>query len=90
VDFKKISKQQLFENMYMSNKNNGANILLANRELALTQIISRVSDLEDLPMQMSSLFSVIRQGFNICCLRMLHQTLTEQVPQKIYNQLHQV
>ena len=58
MDYKNTSKQQLFEKNDISIKNNGAKIPLPNRKLALAQLLSlRVSDLEDLPKQMSSLFS---------------------------------
>ena len=57
VDYKNSSNEQLFENFDISIKNNGAKISLPNRKLAMTQFLSRVSDLEDLPKQMSSVFS---------------------------------
>ena len=57
VDYKNSSKEQLFEKFDISIKNNGAKISLPNRKLAMTQSLSRVSDLEDLLKQMSSLFS---------------------------------
>jgi hypothetical protein len=47
----------LFEKLDVSIKHNGGKISLPNKKLAMTQFISRVSDLEDLPRQMSSLFS---------------------------------
>ena len=57
VDFKNTSKDQLFEKNDISIKNNGDKIPLPNRKLALTQFLSRVSNIEDIPKQMSSLFS---------------------------------
>jgi hypothetical protein len=84
VDYKNTSKQELFEKNDISIKNNGAKIPLPNRKLGLTELLSlRVSDLEDLPKQMSSLFPVICQSVNICCLTMLDQDLTKKVPQNI-------
>ena len=41
----------------MSIKNKGGKISLQNRKLAMTQFLAKVSDLEDLPKQMSNLFS---------------------------------
>jgi len=59
VNYNNTSNVQLFENFDVYLKNNGAKISLPNRKLAMTQFLSRVSDLEDLPKQMSSLFSGI-------------------------------
>ena len=43
--------------MDVSIKNKGAKISLQNRKLAMTQFLEIVSELEDLPKQMSNLFS---------------------------------
>jgi hypothetical protein len=43
--------------IYVSIKNKGAKISIQNRKLAMTQFLARVTDLEDLPKQMSNLFS---------------------------------
>ena len=83
VECTNISNDQLFEKFDVSIKNKGAKISIRNRKLAMTQFLARVHDLEDLPKQMSNLFPVIRQGFNICCLTMLHQAMMDQVQQKI-------
>ena len=56
VDYKNTSNDQLFEKIDVSIKNKGAKISLQNRKLAMTQFIAKVSDLEDLPKQMSQLF----------------------------------
>ena len=57
VDYKNTSNDQLFEKIDVSIKNKGAKISLQNRKLAMTQFLAKVSDLEDLPKQMSNLFS---------------------------------
>jgi hypothetical protein len=57
VDYNITSTEQLFENFDVSIRNNGAMISLPNRKLAMMQFLSRVSDIEDLLKQMSSLFS---------------------------------
>jgi len=49
----------LFEKLDTSIKTNGAKISLPNTKLAMTQFLLRCIDLEDLPKQMSSLFSGI-------------------------------
>jgi hypothetical protein len=46
----------LFKEFDISIKNNGAKISLPKTKLALTQFLLRVSDLEDLTKQMSSLY----------------------------------
>jgi hypothetical protein len=51
------SNDQLFEKIDVSIKNKGAKISIQNRKLAMTQFLARVTDLEDLPKQMSNLFS---------------------------------
>jgi hypothetical protein len=57
VDYRSINKEQRFEKLDISIKNKGAKIALQNRKQALTKLFLRVIDLEDLPGQMSSLFS---------------------------------
>jgi len=57
VDYNNTSNDQLFEKNDVSIKNKGAKISLQNRKLAMTQFLAKVSDLEDLPKQMSNLFS---------------------------------
>ena len=49
----------MFEKLDTSIKTNGAKISLPNTKLAMTQFLLRCIDLEDLPKQMSSLFSGI-------------------------------
>jgi hypothetical protein len=57
VDYNITSNDQLFEKSDVSIKMKDAKITLKNRKLAMTQFLSRLSDLEDLPKKMSSLFS---------------------------------
>ena len=57
VNYKNKSKEQLLKKFDISIKNSGAKIPLPDIKLALTQFLSRVSDLEDLAKRMSSLFS---------------------------------
>ena len=52
-----MSNAQLFEKIDVSIKNKGAKISLQNRKLDMTQFLARVGGLEDLPKQMSNLFS---------------------------------
>ena len=56
VDYNNTSNDKLLEKFDASIKNKGANISLQNRKLDMTQFLARVSDLEDLPKQMSNLF----------------------------------
>jgi hypothetical protein len=57
VDYNNTSNDDLFEKNHVSIKKKGAKISLQNRKLAMSQFLARVSDLGDLPRQMSNLFS---------------------------------
>ncbi len=57
VEYSNTSNDQLFGKFDVSIKNKGAKISLQYRKLAMTQFYAKVSDLEDLPKQMSNPFS---------------------------------